>query len=405
MLRTIAWRNVWRNGRRSGILIGAVAFGIWSGLLEMAFMNGVARQQEEAAIRTRTSHLQIHARGFLEHREVGRVVPAGDSVLASVRRTPRVAAASGRVVMAVMASSATTARGVLGYGVDPAAERQVTDVADQIVEGSYFGGAYRNAAVIGRRLANRLGIRLGHKLVLTGQGADGAIGVGAFRVVGLYETASSGFDETAVFTRRADLARTFALGDGLHEIAVRVGEPDAIAPVAAALRRAHPSLDVATWRQIAPEVALTRDSNQETNEIFLVIILVALVFGITNTMLMGVMERTRELGVLIALGMRPGALFGMVILETVLVSAVGGAAGMLLAAVSVALLAHTGVDLSFVSSGLAAFGLERVVHPFLPAGQYPWVVVLVVATALVASLYPGWRAVRLDPVRAIQSYP
>jgi putative ABC transport system permease protein len=404
MLFTIAWRNVWRSRRRSGILVASITVGICAALLEMAILNGMAAQQVDAAVRTRLSHLQVHAPGFREHEDVGRFLPGGDSLLAVVRSAPGVVSAAGRAVLDAMAASATTARGVRLLGVDPAAERRVSDLPSRIVQGDWFGAPRRNAAVIGERLARRLGIRLGQKVVLTAQGGDGAVGGGAFRIVGLYRTASSDFDESAVFVERADLARTFALDGRLYEIAVRVGGMDAIDPVAATLRDRLPGLEVATWRTLAPEVALTRDWTSEMNEIFLVVILVALVFGTTNTMLMGVLERTRELGVLLALGMRPARLFGMVVLETVLLSLVGGVAGTALAATLIAALSRTGIDLAAVAGGLAALGMERVIHPLLPASSYPGVVALVAFAAVAASLYPGWKAVRLDPVIAMRTY-
>lgn len=404
MLFAIAWRNVWRSRRRSGILVASITFGICAGLLEMAIMNGMAAQQVNAAVRTRLSHLQVHAAGFRNHEDVGLFLPGGDSVLAVVRGTPGVEAAAGRAVLDAMAASATTARGVRVLGVDPAAERRVTDLPSRVVDGTWFGTPRRNAAVIGERLAHRLGVRMGQKIVVTAQGADGAVGAGAFRIVGLYRTASSDFDETAVFVQRADLARTFALDGRLYEIAVRVRGMDDIDPVAARLRGLLPGLDVATWRTLAPEVALTREWTGEMNGIFLFVILVALVFGTTNTMLMGVLERTRELGVLLALGMRPARVFGMILLETVLLSLVGGLAGTALAAAAIAALARTGIDLSVVASGLAALGMDRVIHPLLPGSSYPGVVALVAFTAVVASLYPGWKAVRLDPVAAMRTY-
>ncbi|HET6350154.1 MAG TPA: FtsX-like permease family protein [Candidatus Krumholzibacteria bacterium] len=404
MIAAIAWRNVWRNTRRSGVLIAAIAFGIWAGVFEMAFMNGMAAQQVEGAIRTRLSHLQIHARGFRAHKDVTSFIPDGDSVLTAVRAMPRVESASERAVLSAMASSATTSRGVLVFGIDPAAERTVTDVSAHIVEGGYFPNGTHNAAVVSRRLMDKLRLRLGQKMVITGQGGDGAISAGAFRIVGIFETANLTFDETSVFVQRQDLARDFALGDDVHEIAVRLRDIGDLHAAAAGLRRAYPGLDVATWRDLSPEVALTESSTQQTNYIFFVVILVSLVFGVTNTMLMGVLERTRELGVVIALGMRPGPVFAMVLIEAVLLSLVGGVCGIGLASASVALAGRTGIDLSAVSSGLAAFGMETVIRPVMPPLDYVWVVLMVIGTAIVASLYPGWKAVRLDPVRAIRSY-
>ncbi len=404
MIATIAWRNVWRGGRRSAILIAAIGFGIWAGILEMALMNGMTQQQVQAAILTRTSHLQLHAHGFLGRGDVSLSIPQADSAAARLSRLPGVEAVAGRVVLNGMASSATTARGVRVYGVDPGAERRTTDVAEHVIEGRYLDGTRRNAAVVGERLARKLGLGLGKKFVITAQAGDGSIGTAALRIVGVYRTVNSGFDETAVFVSRADLSRGFALGSALHEIAVRARRPDDLDALAAAIRREFPDLDVETWRDLSPEVALTQESTSQMDGIFLVVILIALVFGITNTMLMGVLERTRELGVLIALGMRPRLVFAMVLTETILLSSGGALAGVALGGLSVAVLGRTGIDLSFVSSGLAAFGFGRIVRPVLPLTQYPCVVLLVVVTAMVASIPPGWKAVRLDPVRAIRSY-
>ncbi len=403
MIWTIAWRNVWRQGKRSGILMAAIAFGIWAGLLMMALMNGMAEQQVRAAVRTRTSHIQIHAPGFRAHPDPAGNIAHPDSVLATVRRTPGVAAADARVVLTALASSAAAGRGVRVLGVDPTAETRVTDLAGHVTAGAWFAGDRRNPAVIGRRLADKLGVRLGQRIVLTGQAPDGSLAAGAFRVAGIFQTVDNTFDETTVVTRRADLDRVFGLDGRIYEIPVVVDRADRVDAVAAALARELPGLDVATWSDIAPEVALTRDSTGQMNAIFMVVILVALVFGITNTMLMGVLQRTRELGVVIALGMGRAAVFAMVLLETLIMAVVGGAVGAGLGAASVAVLARTGLDLAAVASGLTAFGLDAVVRPSLAAADYPLVVALVVATACVAALYPGWRAVRLDPVRAIRT--
>lgn len=403
MIWSIAWRNVWRNGRRSGVLIGAIVFGIWAGLLEMALMNGMARQQVEAAIETRTSHLQIHARGFRGHPDVNLLIPDADSVLAHTRRLQGVALASSRAVLNGMVSSATTARGVTVQGIEPEVESRMTDVAQHMVAGTYFTTDKRNPVVVGAKLAEKLGAEVGKKIVVTGQAADSSISAGAFRIIGIFETVNSVFDESTIFVEREDLARMFGLDDRTYEIAIRVHDPNAIEAVAASLRGTYPDLDIASWRDLSPEVALTHDSTQQMNDIFLIVILIALVFGITNTMLMGVVERTRELGMVIALGMRPGPVFGMILLETLFIAIVGGVGGIGLGAASIGLLGRSGIDLAVVSSGLAAFGMGTTIYPVMPWSEYPWVVVLVIVTATVAALYPGWRAMHLDPAQAIRT--
>ncbi|MCB2200714.1 ABC transporter permease [bacterium] len=404
MIWSIAWRNVWRNGKRSGILIGAIAFGIWAGLLMVALMNGMAEQQVKAAIETRTSHIQIHSEGFRSHRDIKSIIPQGDSLLTAVRNMDEVVGAAERAVLTAMASSATTGSGIQLIGIDPDAEKQVTDVYTKVIEGDYFETKKRNPVIIGKELADKLGVQLGKKIVLTGQAKDGSIAAGAFRIVGIYQTVNSMYDEMTVFVKRSDVAKTFGIGDDVHEIAIVVNGIAAIDPVAKTLRDSNPSLEVATWRNLSPEVALTKDSTAQMNEIFMIVILIALIFGITNTMLMGVLERMRELGVIIALGMKHGMIFLMVLLETVFLSLVGGLLGIILGWGTVELLGKSGIDLSAVSSGLAAFGMDTVIYPQMAASEYPVVVFLVIITAIVASIYPGLKAIRLNPIQAIRTY-
>ncbi len=403
MIATLAWRNVWRNGKRSGILIATIAFAIWSGELVVGLMNGMAAQQVAAAIATRTSDLQIHAAGFREHHDVADVIPHGDAVLAVARALPAVKSACDRAIVTGMVASATTARGVSLEGIDPTAERAVTDLSRHLVAGRYFGDETRNPCVIGKALAKKLGVTLHNKIVVTGQAADGSIGSAAFRIVGEFVTANSVFDETTVFARRPDVGRAFGLGGGVHEIAIVVADDGDLDHVASDLRTRYPQLDVATWRELAPEIALTQDSTGQMNHIFMAIILAALVFGMTNTMLMAVIERRHEFGVIRALGMRHGPLFVMIVLETIILSIAGGIVGSGLGALTIAWLGRTGLDLSLFSQGLAAFGLSSRIYPRLAPTEYPLVVALIVVTAILAAIYPGLKAIRIVPAQAIRN--
>jgi putative ABC transport system permease protein len=404
MLLTIAWRNVWRNRKRSGVIISAIAFGLWAGLLISGMMYGMGTEMVNSAMSDRIAHVQIHRAGFLAHRDIKLVIPDGERVLEEVRSVPVVRSAAGRSVVTAMATSPTTSLGVVAYGIDPADEIRVSDIHSSVVAGSYFGGRPRNLVVIGRELADKLGVQVEDKIVLTAQDAQGSISAGAFRVVGIFKTVSSTFDRTTVFAERSDLDRVFGLGGGIHEIAVIASDVHRIPMLMAELKKRFPKLDVEDWKMLAPELGLITDTTLQFLYIFLVIVLLALAFGTTNTMLMGVLERVRELGVIMALGMRPRTVFLMIVLETVFLALVGGAAGIGLSAGTIAILARTGIDLSIVSRGLASFGTGEILYPALPAVAYPLLAFFVVATAIIASLYPGIRAIRLEPVKAIRTY-
>jgi putative ABC transport system permease protein len=404
MLWTIAWRNVWRNKKRSGVIICAVAFGLWAGLLISGLMYGMGVEMIESAMSDRIAHVQIHSPGFLAHPDISLVIPDGERTLETVRSEPLVKHAAGRSVIVGMATSPTTGVGVIAYGIDPAAEIRISDIHSKTVEGSYFGGAERNPVVIGRGLAEKLGVAVGNKIVLTSQDAGGSLSAGAFRVVGIFKTVSSNFDKTAVFARRGDIDLVFGLHGGIHEIAVIASDERRIPALTAELHERFPALDVEDWKTIAPELGLMTDTTLQFLYIFLVIVLIALAFGTTNTMLMAVMERVRELGVVMALGMRHRTVFLMIVLETIFLALVGGAAGIGLSVGTIAVLARTGIDLSIVSTGLASLDTSEILHPSLPAVAYPAMALFVVVTAVVAALYPGFRAVRLDPAKAIRTY-
>jgi putative ABC transport system permease protein len=404
MIIHLSWRNVWRNKKRSITLLISIALGLWAGILVMALFLGMTDQMVRSAIGSRLGHIQVHARGFIAHREIGLTIPNGMQVLENIRREPGVIEAAGRSIVEGMASSAVTGTGVELYGIIPEEERKLTDIHRHIVEGKYFDTGVRNPCVIGTRLAEKLNLRLGQKIIVTAQGMDGAIAAGAFRIVGLYKTVNSVFDKTAVFAAQTDVDRLFGLGGDIHEISMITGGLASVGPVQAELESALPGLDVESWKQIEPEVGMMIDMTRQMNNIFMVIILLAMIFGITNTMLMAVLERVHELGILTALGMKHRIVFSMVMLETVFLSLVGGAAGLIMGYVSVMAFAKTGLDLSIVSQGLAAMGADSIIYPVWQAGDYLAIGVMVVVTALAAAVYPGLRAARLNPVDAIRRY-
>jgi putative ABC transport system permease protein len=404
MIITIAWRNIWRNKKRSAILICAIAFGLWASLFSGAVMYGMLEQMVTSAISTRTADMQVHQQGFESFKEIGLIIPDGPRVLSDIRRIPGVAAASGRIVVSGMASSPTTAAGVIVYGIVPDDEMLISDIYRQMNQGSYFQSHVRNAVIIGEDLAKKLEVKTGGKIVLTAQEIDGSIGQGAFRIAGIFKTVSSQYDKTTVFALRADIGRVFNLNDSLHEIAIGTNDPARIDYIASEIRNAFPALDVATWKELEPELAMSMEMTREMLYIFLIIVLLAMVFGITNTMLMSVIERIRELGMLISLGMKHGRIFTMITLESVFLSIIGAVLGIGLGAATIAIFAKTGIDLSFVSSGLAAFGMSQILYPFLPIAEYPIMTALVILTAIFAAVYPAIKAATLKPVEALKTY-
>ena len=404
MLWNISWRNVWRNKKRSAIIIFAITFGLWAGIVTMGFYGGMLEQIVESAIDTRVAHIQIHAPGFRAHKEVAKVIPNASQAIEIAKKIPDVKFVSGRSIVAGMASSAVTGSGVEIFGIVPDDERNISEIYNLIEEGTYFDTKKRNPAVIGRKLAQKLEVKVGNKIVLTAQGRGGDIDAGAFKVVGIYKTVATTFDEATVFARQEDVDRIFRLEGGIHEIAVMTDDvllADSLKPK---LVEALPDLEVSRWSDIAPDLAMMTEATQQMLYVFMIIILLALVFGITNTMLMSVLERVREIGVVMALGMKHLKIFAMIVIETICLSMIGGVLGIIAGAVTMKLMAHTGIDLSVVSEGLNEWGMSEYVYPVLAAAEYPRIAIMVIVTAVIASIYPAIKAVRLNPVEAIRTY-
>jgi ABC-type lipoprotein release transport system permease subunit len=400
MLLQIAWKNIWRNRRRSLIMASAIMLGLWGGLFAVGIFTGMYDSMVNSSIDRDLTHMQLHVRGFREERLISMAIPAPDSVIGRIRLVAGVRAVTARTVVDGMGSSPTSSEGVRIVGIVPEIERQATAISQHIIEGKFFGGDERLPIVIGRKLAERLGLRLRAKLVLSFQRTDGTIMYGAFRIAGLFDTESTAFDGMNVFVRQSDLDGL--LGTRLiHEIAVRLTTNDSLPSVQETLARAFPDLQVETWQDLAPELKLTAESADLTNAIFLGIILLALLFGVTNTMLMSVMDRVREFGMLMAVGMKRGRIFVMIIVETVLLSTSGSIAGIILGSVTVALFGHVGIDLAWVSEGLSLYNISTMLYPVVHPSVYPTLGLMVVVAALIAALYPALKATRLNPVSAL----
>jgi ABC-type lipoprotein release transport system permease subunit len=404
MIFSIAWRNIWRSPQRSLVVLCAICLGLFGGVFSMAFTNGMSLQRIRSAISTEVADIQIHSPEFLAKGEILDTIPAPRAVIARLSALPGVSHWSSRIKINAMAASATTGTGVVLYGIDPADERAVSSIADRVGQGGYLADGGRNDIVVGAKLAQKLRVRLGSKIVLTMQAADGAITGGAFKIAGIYKTDNSAFDETAVFSVAADLRVLTGLSkDAVQEIAVRTADSRAAPAAAARLQAMFGSLVVESWEKSSPELALLESIMTYMMFLFLVIILVALAFGIVNTMLMAILERTRELGMLMAIGMTKTRIFAMIMVETVLLCLTGGAAGMAASAAAIAYFGNKGIDLSSVSRGLSALGYGSLVYPQMDVAFYVALSILIMATGIASSVYPALRALRLQPAKAIRT--
>jgi len=327
MLVRLAWRNLWRNKRRSLIVLASVAIGVIAAVLMDTLSRGMAYQMLHNQVGTHVSHIQIHRKGFRDNPTIQSTVPRKDSVDQVLQETPGIAFSSRRVLTYGLVSSATNSSGISIIGIDPQHERSITTIEASIVKGTYLSRS-NNEAVIGESLAERLDVGLGDRIVTMASAVDGHVGSDVFRIVGLFKTVSSEFDKASMYVSRANAQSMLSLVDQVSEYALILTDIEGLSEVQLAIQsRLGPEYEVLTYAEILPILVTQIDMFEQSMTIFYVIVGVALIFGIINVMLMSVFERIHELGVLKAIGMKDGKLLTMVLLEAFFLGIIGTVVG------------------------------------------------------------------------------
>ena len=404
MITSIAWKNIWRNKTRSMVVIVATILGIIGGLYSSAFMIGMVEQRIEAAISKEVSHIQIHNPAFLDNSEIKFEIGDPDKVVAELKKDPMIKNFSLRSKILGMISSANTSAGVQILGIDPDSEKKITNIFMTIDDssGTYFGEEKKNQIVISKKLAEKLKVRFHSKIILRFQDSTGNLVESAFKIVGLFRTFNTMFDEQVVFIKNSDLGNILGMSPPCHEIALILNEGRDIDIVKTSLQAQFKGLRIQNWKELQPDLGLMSEIMDIEMMIFLGIILFALAFGIINTMLMAVLERTKELGMLMSIGMNRIRVFKMIMIETVLLTVTGGVTGMIISAVLIRISYSEGVDLSMVGKGMEALGYESVVYPTITPDYFIFLTGMILVTGVLSSIYPARKALKIKPAEAIK---
>ncbi len=399
----IAWRNVWRNKLRSSLVILSIVLGIWAGLFLMAMTLGLNEQRMSGAVDTYLSHLQIHNPKFKEDNNIQFVIQDKEQAVKTLQEEKQVKAYAERMVVIGMINNAKGSRGVQMLGINPENEKKLTTISTLLVEGTYFTKFKKNPAVIGKKLADRLNLKIKSKIVVSFQDMNGELTSGLFRVEGIFKTNSSMFDEGTVFVRMNDLDKVASMNGQIHEIAVLGNTIKDTDKLKADLASKITKSKVETWSEISPELGYAQEMMGSFVFFFMGIVLMALAFSIINTMLMAVLERKKELGMLMAVGMNKKRLFAMISIETIFIVLIATPIGMALAVLTINYFSVHGIDLSAVASGLESLGIGSRIFTYLPQDKYIQITIMTLIVAFVASIFPARRALKLQPAEAIRS--
>lgn len=425
----IAWRNLWRSKLRSLIIIAAIAIGLWGAVFISAFLKGMMQQRLDASISIETSNIQIHRDAFLLDNSVENGFYGVDSIHQMITRTPNIRGISTDISSQGLISNASLNFGVVIHGIEPEDQKQTSTLYAQITDGQFFSDKSRIPIVIGHKMAKKLNASIGDKVALSLAGYDGEIVNGAFIIDGIYRTFNNNFDVTHVYVLLPGFTKlikapndyctgitisteqnqqTFAvqkiLQNKIHNFTqqrLEHQEQQQLEQLNQQQLEAKPLL-VQSWKEIDPTLELTVQTLDYFSYFFIGIVLVALAFGIVNTMIMVVMERKQELGMMMAIGMNKKHIFQMILWETLLLSFVGATAGIILAVITILITSHTGIDLSMVAHGLNAFGYESIIYPEISIWLLIGVAILVFITALIASIFPTRHAIKESPADAMK---
>jgi len=401
----LAWRNLWRNLSRSLIMVAGIAVGLFGLIVYFGISNGFLYEMVDVAIELDLAHIQVNRQGYLKN-PIPKYSFTADSLFSErLEQITGVEAASGRLRAAVLVNSAEKSSRVELVGVDPAGEGRVTAVPSLVVRGEYLQPADDRKIVIGGELAKSLGVDIGDKVVVMAQDKNNELQSFLLRVGGIFTSSAPSWDKTSAFVSLDAMHRIVNRSGELTSVLIKVGNEENVDLIAENIRQSlaeqRPDLQVSTWLEISPILSQSINMFNSFVWIFYLIIYLAMAFGVINIMLMAVIDRTHELGVMRAVGTTPGQVMLTVLLEAALLGLVGVAVGGSAAWVLNSYLSTHGLDLSYWSSGMAFMGIPSVVHSEIRPGEWAISFVSAEVAVIVASLWPAWRASRLKVVEAI----
>jgi ABC-type lipoprotein release transport system permease subunit len=402
----MAWRNMWRNWRRTAIALVAIVLG----LILLLFVDGLIKGSDQAifgnAVRLYGGNIQIHAPGFRAKSRRLPLLPLQNpaGLLETIRAQPQVKLASQRINTGGMLSSKEGAYGVAITGIDPAVEAANSLQAENIVAGRFLLPEDGDAIVIGQALAALLNVTAGDRVTLLGRGAHEQMRQRTMTIVGIYALGVVEAEKISAFITLPEAQTLYDLRDQSTEIAIvlnQVGQEDAVLNT---LQTAFPGYEIDTWDTLRPELRQTMDTKAAVSSFFGLIVILIAAIGVLNLMLMAVFERTREMGVLAALGMKGRQIMGLFLLEGALIGVVGAVIGCTLGVAILWVYSRVGIDFSSMSGSdmgeITALMGDRIYTSFSAAAVISRGITVAVIAAL-AALYPAWQAARQEPAEAL----
>jgi ABC-type lipoprotein release transport system permease subunit len=397
----LAWRNLWRNHRRTIIMVTAVTTGAWAMIFMTSLMRGMVNDMIRDGLRALPGYVQVHNPAYRNDPSVDNRLHVNVPAIDAAMKKAGIERYSARVRVPAIVSSERESRGVTLVGIDPDSERRIDAVGSKIVAGHDLDGPADSGVILGASMADKLETEIGKRVVLMSQDPDNEVADRGFRVVGLFEANLAAQEEMFVFAGRETVQQMLGIGEDVSEVAVAGDDYRDVSALTAAVTDAIGGADeVLPWQELDEYLGTMLRVMDGFVLVWIVVIFLALSFGLVNTLVMAVFERVREIGLMLALGMRPSSILGQIITESLLLLVMGLIIGNALAFLTIIPL-RDGIDISIVAQGMEMFGASSILYPELVMSDVILANAVVLVLGFLASLSPAWRASRYEPVEAI----
>ena len=399
----LGWRNIWRNPRRTTVILLAIIIGVWSMIFLGALMRGMIEDMVENGISTMTGEIQVHHKGYRDDPVIENSMPDPKVVETTLNNIlPTGSLWTARVRVNAIASNARHSMAVTLVGIDPVREAKVSFIGEAVNKGRFLKSDDKFGIIVGKALLEKFETKLGHKIILMSQDTNQEIASRSFRIIGVFRAEMESTEKQFAFVTIPAAQQMLKLKDAISEVSIILPEHKDVNKVTVSLREALPSAyEVQTWRELLPILNAYLEIFNGFSFLWYVVVFVAMGFGIVNTTLMAVFERIREFGLFKALGMKPWWIIKEVLTESFFLLIIGIAIGNILGFLSVFALSENGIDLSSLAAGAEFAGISRVIYPAILSRDVVLANLVVFVLGLLVSIYPAVKAAKFTPVEAL----
>ncbi len=403
----MAWRNIWRNPRRTLLTIAAIAFASMILVFMLSFQLGCYETMINTSVKISTGHMQIQAQGYLKDKKMRLVIKEPDKIAKFLDTVKGIDNYTFRANGFALVSSDKRTYGVVVTGIDPLGEARVSSIKSLVHKGSYLKEDDEYSALMGELLLNNLKVNITDEITLLGQGRDGSIAASVLTIKGIFNSGIDAFDRNVIMMGLKGFQEIFSMGKTVHEAVIIADSLGDVSMVKQKIKntfltaKGNESLAVPDWMEIMPGLLQGIQMDLVSGIIMYIILIIVVAFSIFNTFLMAIMERTREFGVMMAIGTSPSRITKLVMFESIYMTFVGILLGIIIGSIVTLYFQKHGIFIAGTEDILKEYGIPERLYPrlsMISAAAGPFVVFLI---TFVSSVFPALKIRKLTPVKAM----